>query len=210
MALTTVYAGTLGDVNIGLSAAVGFLYPLGAQVDALLGLGLGPLEFDLAIQFNAALAAQATLTLQIGNPLAALQLAIAAMAQLQASLQAALSLPPITLSIGAELTASAALAASLAAKLGGLKLLIEAALAVKIPAVKLAADLALALSLGDVFIQTFDGDTLASTGSAISGSFGSGLNYGAAQILPGETVYGIILTTSVPAVYGGMQVLFMT
>lgn len=208
MAVTVELAGSLGSINVGLSAAVGFLFPLGAQIDALLGMGLGPLEADLAVQFNAALSASATIGLQIGNPIAALELALGAVAQLQAALQAALALPPIQLSLSAELGASAALAAALQLKLGGLQLLIQAALAIKIPAVRAAAGLQAALTGPGCFLISFTGDTLAATGGALSGMFSSGITYGGDTIASDQVVHGIVLAVADPSVYASMKALF--
>ena len=203
-------SGSLGSINVGLSAALGFLWPLGAQIDALIALGIGPFEFDLALQFDASLALQATLSLQVGNPLAALLLAIQAMAQLQAALQAALTLPPITLSIGAELGASVALAGALSAKLGGLQILIEAALAIKIPAMRLAAELQLQLSATPAFLLSFTGGTLAQTGNAIATEFNAGLTDPGPPntIAPGDPVTGIIMLTKDPVAAAGISFLF--
>ena len=211
MALTLVTSGTLGEINVGLAAALGFLNPLGAQLDALIGLALGPLTFDLQVRLNAALALQATLSLQIGlNPLVNIQLALQAVAQLQAALQAALTLPPITLSLGAELSAAAGLAGALSARLGGLEVLIQAALAVKIPAAKLAAQLAAQLSAGPAFLHTFSGDTLATTGGQISSEFAAGLVDGSNTIDPGDSVFGVLITTKSPTVAAGLTAIFAT
>lgn len=210
MAVTLVKSATVGELNVGLAAAVGFINPLGAQLDAMLALALGPLQADLAAQFNAALAAQASISLEISNPLAALQAAIAALASLQAALSAALSLPPITLSLSAELTASAALAASLSARLGGLSILIEAALAIKLPAVKAAAALAASLGAGPVFLHTFTGDTLAGTMTEIGG-FSSGMSdpgIPANDILSGEQVSGFMFTTKNPVAFVALEAIF--
>lgn len=212
MAVTLVTSATLGELNVGLTAAVGFLNPLGAQIDALLALGLGPFEADLALQFNAALAAQASISLQIGNPLAALQAAIGALAALQAALQAALTLPPVQLSLSAELTASAALAATLSARLGGLSILIQAALAIKIPAVKAAASLAASLSAGPVFLHQFTADSLSGTMTEIGG-FSSGMSdpfNPSNNIASGETVSGFLFTSKDPAAFVAMQAIFST
>lgn len=167
MALPDSYrAISLIDFNVGAAAAVAFLNPLSAQLDALLALGLGPFQAALAAQFNAALSAQAqlSLSLSIGDIgiIAALQASIAALAQLQAALAGALALglPPIQLSLGAELTATAALAATLQVQLGGLQLLIEAALAIKIPAVRAAAQLTAALSVGPFYCISFSDTTV--------------------------------------------------
>jgi len=199
------------DLNVGLAAAAGFLNPLGAQIDAMLSAGLGPLQFDLGVQFDAALSLQATLSIQVGNPLAALQAAIAAVAQLQVALQAALSLPAITVSIGAELGASAALGAALAVKLGALELLIAAALNIKIPAIKFAAEMAANLSAGPLILARFGGqptDTLASSGADIASTFGSQLSIDGVTIDPSDPVLGIILVAGTPSVGASFNALF--
>jgi hypothetical protein len=209
MALVTeVGGGTLGSFNVGLSASLGFLFPLSAQVDALLGVALGPLQVDLGIQLNAALALQATLVLEISDPLAALRLAIAAAAQLQAALTAALTLPPVQLSLSAELSAAAALAGALTARIGGLKLLIAAALQVKIPAIKLASDLALAASAGPAIILSFDGiadgTNLAQIGGQIQSKFSSGVSFGPDSIGPATPVSGVIIVTAGASVFASL------
>jgi hypothetical protein len=167
MALPDAYrAINLIDFNVGAAAAVALLNPLGAQIDALLALGLGPFQVALAAQFNAALAAQASLSLSISigdiGIIGALKASIAALAQLQVALAGALSLglPPIQLSLGAELAATAALAATLQVQLGGLQLLIKAALAIKIPAIQAAASLTAALGVGPFYIISFSGTTV--------------------------------------------------
>jgi len=208
--LFLVKSGTLGSLNVGLAAALGFLWPLGAQIDALIALGIGPFELDLALQFDASLALQATLSLQVSNPLAALLLAIQAMAQLQAALQAALALPPLTLSLSAELGASVALAGALSAKLGGLRILIEAALAIKIPAMKLASELQAQLGAGPAFLLSFTGGTLAQAGSAINTAFSAGLTDPGPpnSIAPGDPVTGIIMLTKDPTAAASISFLF--
>lgn len=212
MAVELVTSATLGELNVGVAAAVGFLNPLGAQVDALLSLGIGPTQFELAAQFNASLAAQASISLQIGNPLASLNAAISALAALQAALSAALSLPPVQLGLSAELSASVALAATLSAKLGALSILIEAALAIKIPAVQLAAELSASLGAGPVFLHQFSNDTLGNTFTDIGGFSGGMSDPGAPanNIASGDTVFGFILTTKAPTAFAGMQAIFAT
>ncbi len=168
MTITATSSATLGDFNVGLAAAAGVIVPLSAQLDALLSVGLGPFQAELSAQFNAALAAQATLSLQIGNPLAALQLAINALGQLQAALSAALSLPPINLSLSAELSASAALVGALSARLGLLTIAIEAALKIKLSALDLAASLQASLSAGPVVAIAFSGEDFQTNGSKIA------------------------------------------
>ena len=200
MPLDPEHGGTLGQFNIGLAAAIPIINPLSAQLDALIGFGLGPLQADLAAQFNASVALQATLTLQVSDPTASLQLAIAALAQLQAALVAALTLPSINMSLSAELGASVALAAALAIKLGGIKVLIEAALSVKIAAIELAARMAAALGAGPVYIVTFHGDPLSVTGGSIAAKFSTGLSDGSVTpLLPGDVVDGVILVTKDPS-----------
>jgi hypothetical protein len=210
MTVAIELSGTLGSLNVGVAAAVAFLWPLGAQIDFLLALGLGPFEFDLAIQFEASLALQASLSLSISDPLLGLQLALQAVAQLQAALQAALTLPTFSISIGAELSASISLAAALSAKLGNIKLLIEAALAIKIPAMKLAMQLQLALSAGPAFLLSITGTDLATAGTDISTMFTAGLvDPGPPNsILPADPVTGIILITKNAAAGAAIGFLF--
>ena len=212
MAVTLVTSTTLGGLNVGLAAALGFINPLSAQIDALIALGIGPFEFDLAAQFNAALAAQASISLQISDPLAALNAAIAALASLQASLSAALSLPPLTLGLSAELSASAALAATLSAKLGGLAIAVAAALAIKIPAVQAAAVLAASLSAGPVFLHQFTGDTLSGTMTEISGLSAGMSDPGnpSNNLVSGDSVSGFLFTTKDPGAFVAMSSIFAT
>ena len=208
MAVTIEKSGFLIDLNVGLAAALGFLWPLGAQIDFLLAFGLGPFEFDLAIQFEASLALQASLSISISDPLLGLQLAIQAVAQLQAALQAALTLPTFSISIGAELSASIALAAALSAKLGNITLMIEAALAIKIPAIKLAMELALKLAMGPAFLLSFSGTDLATAGADINTTFAGGLVDPPNTILSTDPVWGIILVTNALAVGSSIDFLF--
>jgi hypothetical protein len=201
MPLSTPVGGSLGDFNVGLSGAIAFLNPLSAQLDLLISLGLGPYQADLSVQFNVALSATATLSLQISDPTIGLQMAISALAQLQAALTAALSLPTISLSLSAELSASFALAAALSLKLGGLKLLIEAAIQIKIAAMKFVADLALGLSLPGAAAFSFADDTMIVTGGQIQTLFSAPL----VGINPGDVVYGIVLMTKLPAVSAALD-----
>jgi hypothetical protein len=172
MAVPEAYrAISLIEFNVGAAASVALLNPLSAQLDALLALGLGPFQASLAAQFNAAVAAQATLalTISVGDVgiIASLKGAIAALAQLQAALAGALALglPPIQLGLTAELSATAALAASLKVQLGGLQLLIRAALAIKIPAIQAAASLTAALGVGPFYVISFSGTTVGAVSS---------------------------------------------
>jgi len=193
MPLGTPKSATLGSFNVGLAAAIGFLNPLGIQIDALLAAGLGPFTAQLSAQLNASLAAQATLAIQF-DPTANIRVLANALVQLQAALEAALVVD-VSVGIQAELNIVADLAATLAIQLGGLRLAIEAALAIKIPALALAAELQAHMN-ATVFGFSFDGDTLATTGGDISTLFNSGLVDGAAEIGPGETVGGVVLLGS--------------
>jgi hypothetical protein len=212
MAITGSTDGSLGSFNVGLAVAIGLINPLSAQLDALLSIGLGPFMADLAVSFNASLALNATLSLQIGNPLAALQLAISALAQLQAALSAALSLPPIQISLSAEIGASAALAAALSARIGLLKIAIQIALEIKIGAVKAAAEAAASLALPGVVAISFEGGTLAENGTKIATILGGGSvadpggPYALTGLPPTAVVaYGVLLACSEPSVGAALK-----
>lgn len=214
-----LFTGGLGEINVGAAAAVGFLNPLGAQVDAMIAFGLGPLQLDLAASLDASLALAASLSLSVSDPLAAIRAALAALIELQASLTAALALPPLTLSLGAELSAAASLSAALSAKLGGLKLLLDAAIAVKIPAIKAAAGLSASLAAGPFVILGFDGldvlsppdgtMTLQEVGNQIqslfSGTIGSG-----PTISSTDNVSGVIIVTKAPLAFSALGNLIIT
>jgi hypothetical protein len=207
VAVTPVGAFTLGEVNVGLAAALGFLNPLALQIDLFLtgAFGFGPFLADLQAQFSAAISAQVTLGLQVQNPFAAVQAAITAFAQLQAALQAALAfgLPNVSLQLGAQVAAAAALAATLKLRIGGIKALIAGALGVKIPALEFMASATAALSAGPVHLVSFTGSTLGSAGGAISGLFSSGLGPDA-PILASDSVSGIVMVTKDPAVFAAL------
>lgn len=197
---------SLLDFNVGAAAAVAFLNPLSAQLDALIALGLGPFQASLAAQFNAALAMQASLTLSISlgdlSLLATLKSTLAAVATLQAALAAALTLglPPIQLSLGAELGAAVALAGVLKLQLGGIQALIKAAIAIKLPAVRAAASLGAALSAGPFFAISFSGVTLASVASWLAGEVaGGGLNADGQHLLPGDVTFGALIFGTNPS-----------
>ncbi len=205
MPLSAPVSGTLGEFNVGLAAAAAIIAPLGAQIDALIAIGLGPFQAELSAQLNASLSLQATLTLQISDPTVSLQLAIAAVAQLQAALQAALTLPSINIGLSAELSASVAIIAALQVRLGGLQLALELALRLKLGALNLLAQLQASLSAGPAFAYSFTGDTLATTGAQISGEFTSGLSDPPNTILPSDQVSGIIIVTKDPAVAAALS-----
>ena len=213
MALPDSYrAINLIDFNVGASAAVALLNPLSAQLDALIALGLGPFQAALAAQFNAALAAQASLSLSLAigdfGVIAQLKAAIAALAQLQAALAGALALglPPIQLSLGAELTATAALAATLKVQLGIIQLLIKAALAIKIPALRAAADLGAALNAGPFFAISYSDTTLSNVASWLNADVsGGGLSADGETMAPGDTVFGVLVFCKEPSAKAGFD-----
>ena len=180
---------------MALVAAAGLVVPLSAQLDALLAVGLGPFQAELQAQFNAALAATATLTLQIGDPLAALKLAISALGQLQAALQAALSLPPINLSLSAELGASAALVGALSARLGLLSVAIQAALQIKLGALNAIASIQANLTAGPVVGVAIAGESWAANGAKIASLFNGNTvdGFSIPGLVPSSTIAGGVL-----------------
>jgi len=214
-----LFTGGLGDINVGAAAAVAFLNPLSAQMDAMLAFSLGPLVADLSVQLDASLALSATLALSISDPFANIKAALEALIELQASLTAALALPPLVLSLSAEISASAALSAALSAKLGGLNLLVDAAIAVKIPAVKAAASLSASLAAGPFVILGFDGldvlppadgnMTLQQVGNAIQAKFSGTIGSGP-TISSSDQVSGVIIVTKAPLAFSALGNLIIT
>lgn len=213
MAVVSLGSYTLGGVNLALAASLGLLNPLTAQLDLFLtgSFGLGPFMADLQTQFAAAIGAQASLALQVSNPLLAIQLAITSFANMAASLQAALAFgaPALGLQLGVQVAAAAALGATLQAKIGGIKALIKGAAAVKIPAIAFVGSVAGSLSAGPLHLLSFTGSSLATTGSQISSMFGAGLGP-PDTILPGEIAMGLILVTKDPAVFSAMGAILKT
>jgi hypothetical protein len=207
-----IFTGPSADINVGAAAAVAFLNPLGAQLDAMIAFALGPLQLDISAQLDAAIALQVNLALQISGPSINLTAALEAIAQLQAALSLGLTLPSISLS--AELGASASLSAALTAKLGGLNLLIQAAINLKIPAIRAAAELQAALNAGPFVVLAFDGldvisppsagMTLQQVGSKVdtlfSGTIGTGDTIG-----PGEKVSGVIIVTKGASAFASLS-----
>lgn len=195
MAIYALRIGTLGDFNVALVAAAGLVVPLSAQLDALLAAGLGPFQAELQAQFNAALAAQATLALEITDPLAALKAALAALAQLQAALSAALTLPPINLSLSAELGATAALIGALSARLGLLRVAIEAALRIKLGALQAVAGIQANLSVGPIIAIAITGESWAANASKLASLLNGGTvdGYSIPGHNPAETAAGGVL-----------------
>jgi hypothetical protein len=214
-----VIEGGLGDWNIGLTAAVGFINPLGAQLDAMIAANAA-FRSELAVQLDASLALQASLALSVTDPFAYIKSALQAIIELQAALTAALALPPIGLSIGAELGAAASLSAALSAKLAAL-LSIDAAIAIKIPAIRAAADMAAALSVGGIVALSFDGlnddppNTLAEVGQLIKDKFAAGIGNTAApptdySIAPTKRVSGVIVVTDLSPTFDAMGSIMVT
>ena len=210
-----VLGSSLGEMNIGLTGMIGFINPLSAQLDAMITFALGPFQADLSAQLDASLAAQASLSLQVTDPLAALRAALQAVAQLQAALSAALALPPITLSVSGQLSASLALTAALQAKLGLINALIEAALDVKIPLVKLVGEINAALAAKGYLLSfngldTGDPVTLGEWGDKIRDLFQSGITDPGLTEPPinsGDLAGGVILVGSATAFFDALGVI---
>lgn len=207
MALGTPISGTLGSFNVGLATSVGFLAPLGIQIDALIALGLGPFQVDLSARLNASLSAQASLAISIGNPLASLQALLSAVAGFQAALQGALALSlslGIDVNVSISLSAMVALSGTLAIQLGALQIAIQLALQIKIPALRAAASLMASMNAGPAFAFSYNG-TLGTVGNEIDMLYNSGLTHGSDSIAPGDSVYGVTLLSSVPSVQTALQ-----
>lgn len=209
--LQDVGSFTLLDVNVGLAAAVGLLNPLAAQLDAVIALGLGPLQAQLAAELQAVLGINASLALSF-NPLASIQAALTALAALQAALQAALAIP--NLEINASIAANLQVAAVLQAQLGLLNAIISASIAIKIPAIQALAQLNAALSAGPVTLLSFGVDSgsftplsLTTIGGQVQAAFSTGV---AGPINPGDLVAGVILVTASPTAFAGIQAILKT
>jgi hypothetical protein len=157
--------------------------------------GLGATAADLALSFNASVDVTLGLGLQVQNPLANVQLTLAALAQVQAALTASLNIQIPTIQVTAQLQANISLQAALGVQLSGIQALIAAALAVKLPAVDFLASLAANLSAGPVIIGSWGfadaPDTLANTGVEIAAAFGGGFG----GLLPTDIVYGVLIVT---------------
>ena len=213
MALVEVGSFALGELNNALSAALGFLAPLTAELDLYVtgAFGLGALMAELQAQYSAAIQAEASLSLQVTNPLAAVQAAITAFGQLAAALQAALALgvPTLGVQLGAQVTAAAALAGSLQAKLGGIRALITGSLDLKLRALNLLAGLEGSLSAGPIAVLSFEGEALREVGAEVAVRFSTALG-SSAPILPSDPVSGVLLVTRDPAVFAALSALVRT
>jgi len=213
MALNSIGSYNLGQINLGLSAGLGLLNPLTAQLDLFLtgSFGFGAFMADLQTQFSAAIAAQASISLQLGNPTLAIQMAITSFGQMAAALQAALSFgaPALSVQLSAQLAATAALAGTLQLKLGGIKAMLSGAAAVKLPALQFIADMGASLSAGPIHLLSFSNDTLAATGANIASLFNGGLGP-SDPVAPGEAVYGVLLLTKDPTAFAAMSAILRT
>jgi hypothetical protein len=205
--LTDVGSFSLGEINIGLMAALGFLSPLSLQLDLFISgqFGLGPLLADLQAQFSASVAAITNIQLQLFDPFAAVRALLMSVINLQASIQLAiaLGLPTVSLQLSAQLSAILALAASLQVKIGGIKLLMQAGINIKTPMLKFILDLKAVLSAGPVHLVTATGSTLTVTGSQISSAFGVGLGP-TDPINPGDQVSVVMMVMKDPAVFAAL------
>ena len=195
MALNVIGTLPLGGINLTAGAIVSILPPMLASFDAALfgTLGLGALEADLSFQLNAAIQAN----IQLSNPLAAILAALNGLAQVGAQLNAMLSLgiPAINLNASVNIGANVGLMGLLAAKLGGLQVLISAALQVKAPIIDLLAGLNIGASCVLASFGFSSPDTLSTAGLSINSYFQTGFE----GILPFDQVYGVIILTKQPS-----------
>lgn len=205
--ISEIGGGTLGSVSFAASAAVASLLPLCAEIDAFIGITLGPLQADLTAQFTASTSFALNASLAITNPFLSAQLVLQALISLQGALQASLALPSIALTVSADVSASLALSAALSVKLGLLNAAVKAMLAVKIGSVELAGRIGASLSAGPVILVEFGAlgaTSLAGNGANIAGLFGTGL-VSAGGILPFEATSGFILVTKNPSAKAGLD-----
>ncbi len=196
MSAQIVGSFTLFEAIPILPASLTVFLPLLAQFDLNLN-GLGGVQADISLQFNAALSASISLGLEVTNPLAGFIASLQGLIQLQASLQLSISLglPTISAELNVGLSAQLAITAELGVKIGLIIGLIEASISIKLAALNFIAALQ-ALNAGPVFLLSYDG-TLAGAGGDLSGMFGSGLVDPATSnvILPADNVHGLALVT---------------
>jgi hypothetical protein len=205
--IAEVVGGTIGSVSFAASAAVASILPLCAELDAFIGVTLGPLQADLTAQFRASADFALNASLGITTPFLSVQLVLQALVSLQGALQASLALPSIALTASVDVSASLALTAALGIKLGLLNAAVKAMLVLKIGAVELAGQIGGVLSAGPVVLVEFGGlgtTTLAGNGANIAGLFATGLSLGGG-ILPLEIAEGYILVTKAPAAKAGLD-----
>ena len=195
MALNIIGSLPLGGINLTAGAVVSLLPPMLASFDAALfgSLGLGALEASLSFQLQAAIQAN----IALANPLAAILASIQGLVQVSAQLSAMLSmgLPAINLNASVNIGVNVGLMGLLAAKLGGLQILISAALAVKTPIIDLLASLDIGASCVLASFGYTSVDTLSSAGTSINSFFQTGFE----GILPSDQVFGVLILTKSPS-----------
>jgi hypothetical protein len=201
----------LGTINVGLNGTVALAAPLLAQFDLMLtgSFGLGALAADLAMQLNAALSMQISLSLKVINPFDSLMAQLSAILQIQASIAAtiALGLPAMSASLSLSLSASAAIVATLGIKVGGLNLLIRAALAVKLPLVSLLGSFNLSAGPFELLAIGYDAPTTLAASGAQYAALAAG---GFGGILPGDQVFGVIMLTKSPSASVALSTIIRT
>ena len=189
---------TLGEINVGMAAAIGAILPLIAQIDLQIAF-LGGLKADISAQFNAAVNFQINFT----NPLLALANAIKASIQVIAGLQAALALgiPPLSV----QISFSVSIAAAALVKLGLFNLAIDVALGVVGVAANLVGEFEASVGAGPVVGYGWSGITLGTFIGELAAH-----NFVADGFSPFGNVYGILILTESAAAFTGMAALFVT
>lgn len=209
-----VFVGTLIDINIAAAGALAVLSPVLAQIDFTVfgSLGLGALQGNLQAQLSAALQAALQISTGIANPFAGFAAALAGIGVLQATITLALSgtIPAISLDVLAQLSALASFSATLGVQVGGLEALIQGAISVKGPAISFGGSLAAALAIGPVFVISWENIPMFTAGADINTDFSTGLSQGGFSILPGESVYGVLLVTKTPGAWSAIQATLRT
>lgn len=214
-----VKAGTLGELNPGLTGAVALLNPLALQLDGFLNFSLGPLQADLQAQLQANVSASASIALSIGDPLAAIRAAIAAVVQLQAAFSAALALgvPTPSFQASAQIQALAAANVALQVKLGLLDVLIQGSLQLRTKTFGLTGTLGAALAAGPAFLLSFDGISDNTPASAIGGMIQQKLSSAlqdpgnpGVTLQPNQPISGVLILTSGSATFTAMGAILPT
>jgi len=189
---------TLGEINVGMAAAIGAILPLIAQLDLQIAF-LGSLKLEASAQFNAAINFQ----ISFSDPLLTLAGAIKASIQVIAGLEAALALGIAPPSI--QISASIAISAAILIKLGLFNLQIDLALGVIGVAANALAEFQASVSAGPVVGYGWSGIPM-STFLAELASY----NFAADGFSPFGDVYGILILTEAAAAFTGMSALFVT
>ena len=199
MTATEIKGGGLGDINFAATAAVGFLNPLGAQIDGFLAATLGPLTASLTASMHASYTLSASLGVSIADPLEAIKLALLAVVQLQAALKASLMLPPLSIGFSAQASTALSLAASLQATLGILNGAVTALLNIKIPALEMAAQAVAALSTPGASLVKFGPESLVVAGVDVANLFVGGLPQGGISPVDSVVGYAVVVKDVVGA-----------